>query len=48
MPLCTILVKWPAPLGPQCSQPVSGAGASARRKGSTRCTASTVPPTISP
>ena len=33
MPLCTILVKWPAPLGPQCSQPVSGAGRERAQEG---------------
>ena len=26
MPLWTILVKWPAPVGPTCPQPVSGEG----------------------
>ena len=27
IPLCIIFTKWPAPEGPQCSQPLSGAGA---------------------
>ena len=34
MPLWIILAKWPAPLGPQCSQPRSASGASSRAKGS--------------
>ena len=35
MPLWIILTKWPAPPGPQCSQPASGAGARIFANGST-------------
>ena len=33
MPLCTILTKWPAPLGPQCSQPCSAVPPALSRPG---------------
>src|SRR5512133_123325 len=44
MPLCTIFTKWPAPDGPTCAYPWSGA--SALKMGSSRCTGSSSPPTI--
>ena len=46
MPLWTILVKWPAPTGPACSQPVSGVGANTFRKGMRRVMSWSEPPAI--
>ena len=44
IPLWTIFTKWPAPGGPTCAYPSSGA--SARNAGSARATAAGSPPTI--
>src|SRR4051812_18371391 len=44
MPLCTIFTKWPAPDGPTCAYPPSGARV--RNAGSTTATAASSPPTI--
>src|SRR6266550_4473047 len=44
IPLCTIFTKWPAPDGPTCAYPFSGA--SALKTGSSRFTGSSSPPTM--
>src|SRR6266550_2523315 len=44
IPLCTIFTKWPAPDGPTCAYPSSGA--SALKIGSSRPTGSSSPPTM--
>ncbi len=46
IPLCTIFVKWPAPVGPTCPHPWSFAGASVSKMGRRRFTASADPPTM--
>jgi hypothetical protein len=42
--LCTIFVKWPAPDGPTCAQPFSGASAS--KTGFSRFSGALSPPAI--
>ena len=46
MPLWSILVKCPAPIGPTCAQPRSGAGAKDFRTGSMVFATAGVAPTI--
>ena len=46
MPLWTILVKWPAPTGPACTNPPVG-GLSESKIGCATATVSASPPTIS-
>src|ERR671925_392271 len=46
MPLWTIFVKWPAPTGPTCTKPPSGARAS--KIGRTTATCSSSPPAAGP